>query len=54
MLPRGNQIFLVALFLLLIFGVPFCQAGLEIYHGSWPQLTELFTKVPTRSPVTTL
>lgn len=41
--------FVSGFFLAIIFGLPFSQAGIEIYRGRLPQFLEVFTQVPTRS-----
>lgn len=48
-MSRRRQMFVSGFFLAIIFGLPFSQAGIEIYRGRLPQFLEVFTQVPTRS-----
>jgi len=47
--PRRKQILLVVFFVVLVFGVPLSQSGLEIYQGGRPRLTGLITQAPTQA-----
>jgi len=46
-MPRWSQIVFVGCFLLIIYGVPLSQAGLEIYRGHRPQALDLLATVPS-------
>lgn len=46
-MSRTSQAVFIGCFLLIIYGVPLSQAGLEIYRGHGPQALDLFTVVPT-------
>jgi len=48
-MSRRLQICFSGVFIVIIFGLPFSQAGIEIYSGRFPQFVEVFTRVPTRS-----
>jgi hypothetical protein len=48
-MSRRLQIFVSGVFLAIIFGLPFSQAGIEFYRGRLPQFVEVFTQIPTRS-----
>jgi hypothetical protein len=48
-MSRRLQMFVSGFFLAIVFGLPFSQAGIEIYRGRLPQFLEVFTQAPTRS-----
>jgi hypothetical protein len=45
-MPRWSQIAFIGCFLLIVYGVPLSQAGLEIYRGHRPQALDLLATVP--------
>ena len=50
---RNQKIILIVLFLLIIYGVGFFQAGWEIRQGERPQIFDLFVEIPTAAHLRT-
>ena len=46
-MTRGAQLFLTVSFLLLVFGVPATQLGVDVVDGEVPQALDLFRQAPT-------
>jgi hypothetical protein len=46
-MSRRFQTVFIGCFLVIIYGVPLSQTGLEIYRGGRPQALDLFTTIPT-------
>lgn len=47
-MPRRFQLAFIGCFLLIIYGVPLSQAGLEMYRGGRPQAVDVFAAIPTK------
>ncbi|HET9318462.1 MAG TPA: hypothetical protein VFO27_01765 [Bryobacteraceae bacterium] len=47
-MPRRFQLAFIGCFLLIIYGVPLSQAGLEMYRGARPQAIDVFAAIPTK------